>query len=96
MIELKMISTEEDLIKETGLTRDELWDAGFNLDDWDTCFVSETRLVEEATKGDYEYGYEYGEPIDDAYWLIRRMEGYCEGLREVNYAGKYYYTVYHS
>lgn len=96
MIELKMIATEEDLKRETGLDHDGLWDVGFNLDDWDVCFVSKVRLVEEPDEEDRDYGYEYGEPIDDAYWLIRRMESWCVGFEEVVYDGKYYYTAYHS
>ena len=92
MIELTMISTEKKKKKETGLTHDELWDAGFDLDDWDVCFASNVRLVEECTDDD---GSEYYEPIDEAYWLVRQMEYYCVGYDEVEYSGKYYYTVHH-
>lgn len=48
MIALKMISAESDLQKETGLNHDGLCDAGFYLDDWDVCFVSEKPLGEDA------------------------------------------------
>ena len=48
MIELKMLTSREDLRKITGLPRDNhdeaLWDVGFNLDDWDVCFVSDVPL----------------------------------------------------
>ena len=96
MIELTMISTEEELKEFTGLTHKGLWNAGFDLDDWDVCFVSSTRLVGPPTDDDIEYGYMYGKPIDDAYWLIRRMEGYYIGFKEVQYKGNYFYTVYHA
>ena len=42
MINLVMFNTVEDLAKLTGLSTDNhnqaLWDAGFNLDDWDIGF----------------------------------------------------------
>ena len=84
MIELKMLTSREDLRKITGLPSDNhdeaLWDAGFNLDDWDVCFVSDVPLEED----------------DDAYWLLMRMESYCVGYEHVEYGGKYFYIAYHS
>ena len=92
MIELKMITTREDLRKITGLPSDNhdeaLWDAGFNLDDWDVCFVSDVPLTID------EDGYE--EPIKDAYWLVLKMENHCVGYEHVEYGGKHYYIAYHS
>ena len=92
MIELKMIATRDDLKKETGLTSDQLWDADFDLDDWDVCFVSDTPLTKEYE----EDGFKWDEPIDDAYWLVNRMDQYCCGFRITEHNGKWYYMVYHS
>ena len=85
MIELKMLTSREDLRKITGLPSDNhdeaLWDAGFNLDDWDVCFVSDVPLDEDN---------------DDAYWLLMQMDSYCVGYEHVEYGGKHYYIAYHS
>lgn len=97
MIELKMITTREDLRRVTGLPSDNhdqaLWDAGFNLDDWDVCFVSDVPLT--ATKTD-ENGDEWEETLDEAWWLLSRMENWCVGYEYVEYNGKHYYTAHHS
>ena len=45
MINLQMFDTEEDLMKLTGLSHDELWDNDFDLDDWDVGFVSDVPLT---------------------------------------------------
>lgn len=92
MIELKMLTSREDLRKITGSPSDNhdeaLWNAGFNLDDWDVCFVSDVSLTKD------EEGYE--DPIDEAYWLLNRMEYYCVGYEHVEYGGKHFYIAYHS
>lgn len=96
MIELKMLTTREDLREITGLPSDNhdeaLWDAGFNLDDWDVCFVSDVPLT--LTMCDSEGAWE--DPHDDAWWLVSRMENYCVGYDRVEYGGKHYYLVHHS
>ena len=92
MIELKMLTTEDDLQKVTGLTHDQLWYEGFNLDDWDACFVSDIPLTVLVRDGDCKWL----EPICDAYWLVRQMENYCVGYEHTEYNGKHYYMVYHS
>ena len=98
MIELKMITTHEDLCKITGLSSDNhheaLWNNGFNLDDWDVCFVSDVPLTNHCE--DLLDESEWEEPIDEAWWLVMRMENYCIGYEYVEYGGKYYYMVYHS
>lgn len=98
MIELKMITTREDLCKTTGLSSDNhcraLWDAGFDLDDWDVCFVSDVPLTKHME--DPEEECEWDDPIDDAYWLVRQMDCYCCGYEHIEYNGKHYYMVYHS
>lgn len=100
MIDLTMLTSREDLCEITGLPSDNhhkaLWDAGFNLDDWDVCFVSEVPLTtHETDEDDYEW-YEWDEPIKDAHWLVISMENYCIGYEHVEYGGKHYYMVYHS
>lgn len=65
-----------------------LWDAGFNLDDWDVCFVSNVPLTQ------FEDGYK--EPIDEAWWLVSRMENWCVGYEHVEYGGKHFYITHHS
>ena len=93
MVNIKMIANTADLEKETGLDRNGLWDAGFNLDDWDACFVSDVCLCKTEIDED---GDRWVDPIDDAYWLVRQMENYCVGFEEVELNGKWYYTVHHA
>lgn len=89
MISLRVTNNREDIRKWTGLPSDNydkaLWDAGFNLDDWDICIESDTRLLKR-----------WGEPKDEVWWLINQMDSYCCGYTEVEYKGKWYYTVYHA
>ena len=61
MYNLTMFNTEEELCELTGLSSDNyckaLWEAGFDLDDWDVGFCSEEPLdyvCNEETKKDYE------------------------------------------
>ena len=45
MVNIIMFDDTEDILKLTGLkTHSELWDAGFNLDDWDAGFCSDIYL----------------------------------------------------
>ena len=96
MINLRMTDNREDIREWTGLSADNydqaLWDAGFDLDDWDVCFESDTRLIEKISDDDETWA----EPKDDAYWLVRQMENYCCGFDEVEYNGKWYYLVHHA
>lgn len=99
MINLTMFQTEKDLMKLTGLTRDELWDNDFDLDDWDVGFVSDvplTNTVHDEDDGDYEHENEFEEPVDDAYWLVRQMENYCVGYEHIEHKGRHYYMVHHA
>ena len=83
MIELKMLTSREDLREITGLPSDNhdeaLWEAGFNLDDWDVCFVSDVPLED-----------------DNAWWLLLKMECHCVGYEHVEHDGKHFYIVFHS
>lgn len=93
-----MMTKTEEILKETGLSSsDELCRAGFDLDDWNVCFASDVRLIEGGEEFD-EDGYPVyePEPIDEAFWLVMRMEEYCVGYNEVECNGKWYYTVHHA
>lgn len=94
MIKLRITDNREDIRKWTGLSDDKLWNVGFDLDDWDICFESDTRLVERVDSD--EDGDRWVEPVDEAWWLVHRMEEYCCGFNEVEYNSKWYYTVHHA
>lgn len=98
MINLTILNTVDDLLAITGAPdRTALWKAGFNLDDWAMCFVSNQRLITPCEEFDEEGYPEYeAEPVSDAYWLVRQMECYCCGYEETEYNNKWYYIVYHS
>ena len=92
MIDLKMFSSEKELSILTGLDHEELWDAGFNLDDWDVGFQSDIEL----TRIEHD-GYDtWTTSIDVAWWLVNQMDNYCVGYKHNEYKGKHYYMVYHS
>lgn len=83
-------STEEDLQSLTGLNHDQLWDAGFDLDDWDLGFVSDTEWPDpDRWFSDREYPYHQ-------YWLFTRMNQCGPGCEHTAYGGKHYYMAYHS
>ncbi len=76
--------TTDDLLKLTGLkTRGDLWAVGFDLDDWDFGFVSDTPWDDDS-RTFYQV------------WLLDRMDWYCVGYRHTEYNGKHYYLAYHS
>ena len=83
--------TREELAALTGLSIENhcsaMWDAGFNLDDWDFGFVSDTEWCEDWC-GDYGNYFEH--------WLLMHMDDHCVGYRCIEYNGKYYYMLYHS
>ena len=89
MITLRITDNIEDIRQWTGLPSDNydeaLWNVGFNLDDWDMCIESDVRLVDD-----------YGNRQTDAWWLVNQMDAYCCGYNEVEYNGKWYYTVHHA
>ena len=45
MIKCTIFTTEDELSKLTGLTHELLWEAGFDLDDWDIGFCCEKTLT---------------------------------------------------
>lgn len=94
MKNLIFFDTREDLCEITGLPMEDhcraLWDAGFNLDDWDFGVASTDELSEEGwwqNEQDCHY-YEY--------WLLSNMERHCVGFEHTEYNGMHYYLVYHS
>ena len=82
--------TREELRELTGLPSDDhdkaLWDAGFDLDDWNFGFVSDTEWSEEYGFPGVSY-YEY--------WLLDRMANWCVGYQHTEYKGRHYYMMYH-
>lgn len=88
---ITFFSTREELREMTGLPGDNhdraLWDAGFNLDDWDFGFMTDREWNEEAwfCSGPY---YEY--------WLLQHMINHCVGYSHTEYNGRHYYMTYHS
>lgn len=100
MLNLVVFEMEEELCELTGLTERELWDKGFNLDDWDIGFQSEVKLHTTPTEEDVENGYREDELIATcdlpAHWLMMQMNNYCIGANYVFLDGKHYYTVHHS
>ena len=82
-----LFSTEEELLQLTGLIqREDLWDVGFDLDDWDFGFVSDTEWTE---YWDNEHPYY-------EYWVLSRMDRQGVGYEHVEYNGKHYYMSYHA
>lgn len=83
--------TSEELRELTGLPGDNhdqaLWDAGFNLDDWDFGFVSDT---------DWKDGWWDDTGSYFEHWLLNNMSCHCVGYEHVEYGGKHYYMLYHS
>lgn len=69
--------TREELRELTELPEDDhdaaLWDAGFDLDDWDFGFVSDEPWSEEGWFSDQTPYYEY--------WLLDRMANCCVGYK---------------
>lgn len=80
--------TREELRELTGLPGDNhdeaLWDAGFNLDDWDFGFVSDTEWHD-----NWDYPYYQS-------WMVSHMDSYCVGYEHTEFKGKHYYMLYHS
>jgi hypothetical protein len=77
----------EELLELTGLPdAKELWTAGFDLDDMDFGFVSDSEWTDGWWVGEASY-YEH--------WLLNRMESYCVGYQHFEYNSKHYYILYH-
>ena len=98
---IEFFDKEEDLKNLTGLTHDELWAFGFDLDDWDWGFVSDecyTKTVEVDEDDPYSY------PHDEVLWdipqyvrqILNMMDSYCVGFHHTEFRGGHYYMQYHS
>lgn len=83
--------TREELRELTGLPGDNydeaLWNAGFNLDDWDFGFVSDEEWSD-------AWGWTNGSYME--WWLLYKMENHCVGYEHTEYNGRHYYIAYHS
>jgi len=75
-----IFTTEKELSAITGLNHEQLWENGFNLDDWDIGFCCQRPL----------------NPKTKEKWLIMQMENYCVGYEMVKFKNLYFYMVYHS
>lgn len=72
-MDLQLISTEKELSKVTGLSHEELWDKGFDLDDWDVCFKANKPIKNKwllSTMSNYCCGYELVEYNKSFYYLV--------------------------
>ncbi len=81
-------SEPEDLEELTGLTHEELWDNGFNLDDMDWGIETNEEWKEGAH---YSRNAPYYRD-----WMLNRMGSHCVGYHHTEYKGKHYYTVHHA
>lgn len=99
LIKITVFETVDELSEITGLSSDELWAAGFNLDDWDIGFCCNQKLHRKPTKPEMdEYDMSENEMVftDKAHWLTFQMSNYCAGPSFVQHKNKYYYLVHHS
>lgn len=108
MYNITMFTTEEELMELTGITDpSQLWEVGFDLDDWDVGFCCDKSLDHACKDNAYDIPMPYGISAseydsnhrvanDDADWLVNRMADYCIGYYHVEYNGKHYYTVHHA
>lgn len=71
----------------TGLSEEELWSSGFDLDDMDFGIMT-----------DREWNIDGWDDEDPYYesWLLYRMDQHCVGYTHTEFNGKHYYTVHHS
>lgn len=82
MIKKVAFFSPKDIEPVTGLSREELRDAGFVLDDMDFGFILD------EPPGD--------DPPFYIHWLLSNAENYCAGYEHVEFNGLHYYTVHHS
>lgn len=75
MKSIVMFENVEELLALTGLkTRDELWEAGFNLDDWDIGFCTKTTIEVdswlEMQMNNYCCGYRMTQYKDKYFYMV--------------------------
>ena len=101
MLSIKWFETLADLQELTGLSRDALWDAGFNLDDWDFGVQCDKKLHADPTPEDIASGHAYEDQLVvdwdlPGYRLMFWMQDHCCGAGYVYFKGMHYYLVYHA
>lgn len=101
VVRLTWFSSLEELQKLTGMTKAELWDAGFNLDDWDFGIRSSRRLHRSPTKEEIADGDAYEDELKpdwdgEACWLMDRMNEHCVGPSYVKLGRWHYYLLHHA
>ena len=108
MLEIITFCDPDDLEEIAGLSRKELWDNNFNLDDCDSVMIiNEERLPLIFEKD--EWGYESWHPQNDLYELfyddkisralfdiLESWENYCVGCHYTKYDGKIYISKHHA
>lgn len=103
MVNITMFTKTSELCELTGLTREQLWDAGFNLDDWDVGLCCDQRLHRSPTQEELADPCEYYDPESlitdwdsEGHWLFSMMDNYCAGPSYTKYGEKHYYLVHHA
>lgn len=73
MINCKIFTAEKELSELTGLNHDQLWEEGFDLDDWDIGFCCEKKLTAKwllNQMSDYCCGYDVVYYNGNWYYLV--------------------------
>lgn len=76
MTKIIAFTSDDELTELTGLTYEELWDNGFNLDDWDIGFQVGTKIDNtnlwwlELTMSNYCVGYDEIQYNDKYYYIV--------------------------
>lgn len=101
MLSIKWFESMSDLERLTGLDRDGLRGAGFELDDWDFGIRVNRRLhriPSEAEIRDEPYlAHEICPDWDsEGHWLLSRMCDYCVGASYVKLGRWHYYLCHHA
>lgn len=95
---ITFFENEAELNELTKLNHDELWDQGFDLDDWDWGFVTNENYTYEVITeyGDIELQVDYDKTPSYIYSILNYMDNCCCGFRCVKYKDKFYYMLYHA
>ena len=82
MIKITIFESEEELTELTGYEHYDLWEHGFDLDDWDWGIAIDTNDVKE---------FEQNQRL-----LLSAMGNYCCGYKKVSLPLRTYYMLYHA
>lgn len=90
MVTLTWFESEKELQELTGLNHNELYDAGFDLDDWDFGFVTD-KLLDKTAYNHMNFECDY-------FFLIKALSTNNISFepKHTEYNGKHYYMSYHS